>query len=126
MTTGANGEFELELTSTDPGTPTAVAAKTGYRSAGLELTSLPGEPIELMLYIVEPPDNTGYDFRPPGVGDPEIDNSTLFCGHCHTTLTAQFQTSGHARATPRELRALASSLPSLRTPLAKCTSLVSI
>ncbi len=103
MTTGANGEFELELTSTDPGTPTAVAAKTGYRSAGLELTSLPGEPIELMLYIVEPPDNTGYDFRPPGVGDPEIDNSTLFCGHCHTTLTAQFQTSGHARATRNPL-----------------------
>ncbi|AKT42265.1 hypothetical protein [Chondromyces crocatus] len=97
--TGLDGTFSIQLSRTIPGTPTVVAAKVGYRSRGVEITRLPEVPIELALLAVSPPDNTAYVFGNPGKGDAGHDNSTAFCGHCHTTLTAQFQTSAHARAT---------------------------
>lgn len=97
VTTSADGSFELSLVTAIPGTPTAVAAKTGYRSGGVELISLPIEPLTLMLRAIVAPDNEStYSFGEPGVGDPMRDNSTLYCGHCHTRLAAQFQTSKHA------------------------------
>ncbi|MBL8742275.1 MAG: carboxypeptidase regulatory-like domain-containing protein [Myxococcales bacterium] len=97
LVTGADGSFTVELTQSIPGVPTAVAAKVGYRADGVELEELPTDPITLTLRIVNPPDNAlGYDFGEPGVGDPKEDNSTLFCGHCHTTFAAQFQKSKHA------------------------------
>ncbi|NUP11831.1 MAG: carboxypeptidase regulatory-like domain-containing protein [Polyangiaceae bacterium] len=98
VTTGEDGTFEIEMTTAIIGTPTVVAAKIGYRAAGIELTSLPSEPMTLQLFAVAPPDNVGYEFMSPGVGDPDIDSSTKVCGHCHTTFTAQFQTSAHARS----------------------------
>lgn len=100
LTTGPDGAFSLSLTTTIPGTPTVVAAKEGYRSAGLEFVELPGEPVELVLRRAAPPDNAlGYTFGPPGVGNAEEDSSTAFCGHCHTTFVAEFRESAHARAT---------------------------
>lgn len=96
--TGPDGVFSIEMTRQIPGTPTLVAAKVGYRTRGVELVALPGGPITLTLLAAAPPDNTAYDFGDPGTGDPAHDTSTAYCGHCHSTLTAQFQTSGHARA----------------------------
>ncbi len=99
FTTGPDGAFSIELTNDIPGTPTVVAAKIGYRSAGAEFLVLPDGPTELILLAVNPPDNPGYKFEPPGTGDPAIDNSTAVCGHCHTTFVAQYRTSAHAKAT---------------------------
>lgn len=96
--TGPDGAFTITITAAIPGVPAIVAAKTGYRAKGLELLEVPG-PIELALSVVSPPDNQGYKYGKPGVGDAALDTSTAFCGHCHTTFTAQFQTSAHARAT---------------------------
>ncbi len=97
--TGPDGTFEIELTTLLPGTPTVVAGKIGYRADGAEMYSLPFEPIELVLQAVEPPDNDGYVFHEPGNGDPEHDNSTAYCGHCHTTFVATFQGTRHQNAT---------------------------
>ncbi len=100
LTTGPDGMFSVTLTQSIPGEPTVAAAKIGYRSAGETLLSFPIAAVTLVLIAIEPPDNAlGYSFGEPGVGDPSVDNSTAFCGHCHTTLTAQFQTSKHAQAT---------------------------
>lgn len=100
MTTGADGAFTIQITNDIVGVPVPVAAKVGYRSAGVELTRVPDEPITLQLVYVKPPDNAlGYTFGEPGIGDPVFDNSTAICGHCHTTYAADFQQSAHARAT---------------------------
>ena len=98
--TGPDGAFTLELTQDIPGIPAVLATKIGYRTIGAEFYSLPDGPVELALRYVTPPDNAlGYTFGAPGVGIEALDNSTDFCGHCHTTETAEFQTSAHARAT---------------------------
>jgi len=99
LTSGTDGTFTITLTQSIAGVPTVVAAKIGYRSAGEELDALPIEPVTLVLYEVSAPDNPAYVFGAPGVGDPTVDTSTAVCGHCHTTMTQQFQTSAHARAT---------------------------
>lgn len=98
VTTGADGTFTVTLTTAIPGTPAVVASKAGYRTRGEELLELPTEPITIPLRFVKPPDNPGYTFGPPGVGNPIDDNSTLYCGHCHTTFVAQFRSSAHAKA----------------------------
>lgn len=77
------------------GTPTVVASKLGFRTAGLELLEEPLGPVELVLRKVNPPDNEAYLYGEPGVGK---DPSTAFCGHCHDTFAAEFQTSAHASA----------------------------
>lgn len=96
--TGPDGLFSIEMSRAVPGVPTLVAAKVGYRSRGVEITALPDGPIELGLRLVTPPDNADYQYGDPGTGDPAHDTSTDFCGHCHLTFAAQFQTSGHARS----------------------------
>lgn len=97
--TGPDGAFTLDVDTTQPGTPTVVAGKIGYRSTGEEILFVPTEPLVLAVLEVSPPDNAGYVFGKPGVGDPALDNNTSLCGHCHTRYVADFQTSGHARAT---------------------------
>jgi Cytochrome c554 and c-prime len=99
LTTGPDGSYTIELTQAIPGTPTVVATKIGYRTIGVEFLELPTRPVEIALKYVTPPDNPAYVYRDPGTGDPVLDNSTAYCGHCHTTFTAQFQTSAHAKAT---------------------------
>lgn len=97
--TQADGTFSIGMTTTIPGTPTVVAAKIGYRSNGVEFFEVPNENVEIILHAISPPDNhTSYPYGPPGVGDAAIDNSTAVCGHCHTTLVAQFLTSAHAKS----------------------------
>lgn len=104
MVTGPDGAFSIELTHDVPGRPTLVAAKIGYRSEGIEFDVLPASPVELALRHVAAPDNArGYTYGEPGQGDAEADSSTRYCGHCHTTLVAQFLTSGHSRATKNPL-----------------------
>jgi hypothetical protein len=98
LITGPDGTFTVQLTKAIPGTPTVVATKIGYRTRGEELFTLPTEPIELAMRFVSTPDNIAYVYGEPGVGDADIDNSTLFCGHCHTTFVKQFQSSAHARS----------------------------
>lgn len=98
MITGPDGAYTLTLTQSIPGTPTVVATKLGYRTEGVEIPSLPGGPVDVALKVVTPPDNTAYQFGDPGTGDAAHDNSTKYCGHCHTTMVAQFQTSAHAEA----------------------------
>ena len=98
--TGAEGTFSIDMTTAIPGTPTIVASKIGYRTGGVEFVDAPLEPVEIVVHEVSPPDNTtGYTYGAPGVGNAEIDNSTAVCGHCHTTIVAQFHTSAHAKAT---------------------------
>ncbi|WP_063748795.1 carboxypeptidase-like regulatory domain-containing protein [Chondromyces apiculatus] len=99
LVTGEDGAFSITLRKAIPGVPTVVAAKVGYRSRGVEITEVPEGPIGIEIVAAAPPDNTAYVFGDPGTGDPAHDSSTAFCGHCHTTLVAQFQTSAHARAT---------------------------
>jgi hypothetical protein len=99
MITGPDGAFTIQLTRAIPGTPTVVAAKEGYRSAGVEMLALPEGPITLVLREAAPPDNTSYVYGAPGTGDPVKDDSTAYCGHCHTAMVALFQQSAHARAT---------------------------
>jgi hypothetical protein len=94
--TGADGTFTIELTRAIPGAPTLVAAKEGYRTDGIEFTELPTQPVELVLHIVAPPDNTDYVFGAPGAGGDHHDSSTAYCGHCHTLFTKQFKASKHA------------------------------
>ncbi|AUX48224.1 hypothetical protein SOCE26_097550 [Sorangium cellulosum] len=104
LVTGPDGAFSIELTRDIPGQPTVVAAKIGYRADGIEFESLPTAPVEISLRHVAAPDNTrGYTYGDPGTGDASVDNTTRVCGHCHTTLVAQFLTSGHARATRNPL-----------------------
>ncbi len=104
VTTDADGTFTVAITQEIVGEPTVVAAKVGYRSAGESFFNTPIAPVTLVLYEIKAPDNAlGYEFGEPGVGDPDLDNSTNYCGHCHTTLTAQFQTSKHAQATKSPL-----------------------
>ncbi len=99
LTTGPDGAYSLELTQAILGTPTIVAAKLGYRTAGVELLALPEGPVELSLSLVTAPDNPSYVYGNPGTGEMANDVSTKFCGHCHATLVKQFQSSPHARAT---------------------------
>jgi hypothetical protein len=100
MLTGPDGAYSWEVTDEVPGERVIVAAKIGYRTAGEPFASVPDGPVTLVLHEVKPPDNAqGYDFGHPGIGDPMVDNSTLFCGHCHTTFAAEFNQSAHARAT---------------------------
>jgi len=99
MLTGPDGAFTWTLTDEIAGPPVIVAAKTGYRTAGEELELVPDGPVTLTLYAASPPDNEAYTWGHPGVGDPSVDTSTAFCGHCHTTFAAEFNASAHARAT---------------------------
>ncbi len=99
LVTGPDGAFSITLSNEIIGTPTVVAAKVGYRSAGVEFFELPTESVELILHAADPPDNIGYIFGNPGKGMVETDISTKYCGHCHTTLAKQFQSSAHANAT---------------------------
>ncbi|NUO50259.1 MAG: carboxypeptidase regulatory-like domain-containing protein [Polyangiaceae bacterium] len=100
MLTGPDGTFSWEVTDEVPGERVIVAAKIGYRTAGEPFASVPDGPVTITLFEVAAPDNAqGYEFGHPGVGDPLIDNSTLYCGHCHTTFAAEFNQSAHARAT---------------------------
>jgi hypothetical protein len=98
FTTSSDGTFSITMTK-GLGTPTVVAAKVGYRSAGEEITELPTAPVTLVLYEVKPPDNTFYTYGDPGTGNAAHDDNTSYCGHCHTTYAADFQTSAHAMAT---------------------------
>lgn len=93
--TTADGAFTLTMTYLGLGTPTVVASLRGYRTAGLEVLEVPSEPIELALTAATPPDNESYAYGAPGKGK---DPSTAFCGHCHDTIAAEFQTSKHAQA----------------------------
>lgn len=97
--TGPDGAFSITLTNKIAGAPTVVAAKIGYRARGVEFSELPEGPVELDLIYASAPDNIGYVYGNPGKGTLESDNSTKFCGHCHTTFAAQFQSSAHAKAT---------------------------
>jgi hypothetical protein len=97
--TGPDGKFSIELTKKIPGTPTVVATKVGYRTKGMEILELPDGDVVLELLAVNPPDNPGYAYGAPGVGDAALDNSTAVCGHCHTTFVKQFRSSAHAKAT---------------------------
>lgn len=96
LTTGPDGAFTIELTNAIPGRPTVVATKIGYRTKGAEFYELPDGPITLAILAAKPPDNVGYEYGPPGTGDPT--NSTEFCDHCHVTFVAQFRTSAHSRS----------------------------
>ncbi|MEJ7734825.1 MAG: carboxypeptidase-like regulatory domain-containing protein [Polyangiaceae bacterium] len=98
MITGADGAFSIELSTTIPGQPTVVAARLGYRADGEEFFEVPAGPVELALREVMAPDNPSYLYGEPGVGDPVLDDNTALCGHCHTTMVAQFQGSAHARS----------------------------
>jgi hypothetical protein len=98
MTTGPDGTYTIMLTQAIPGTPTVVAAKVGYRAAGVEFSFLPDGPVDLVLTLPTPPDNPGYAYADPGTGDAAHDNNTSYCGHCHTTFAKQFQSSTHAAA----------------------------
>jgi len=98
--TGPDGSYSIQMTTALPGVPTIVAAKIGYRAGGVEFFDVPIEPVEIVIHEVSAPDNTtSYTFGAPGAGDAEIDNSTAVCGHCHTSIVAQFNTSAHAKAT---------------------------
>lgn len=97
--TGPDGTYTIEMTTKIAGIPAVVAAKEGYRTHGEEILSLPDAEIVLPLKKVNPPDNTGYAFEPPGVGDAMLDSSTAVCGHCHTTFVKQFRSSAHEKAT---------------------------
>ncbi|MFT3775650.1 MAG: hypothetical protein QM820_60660 [Minicystis sp.] len=98
LTTGPDGKFTITMTS-GPGIPTVVAAKIGYRAAGAEIYELPQDDLQLTLVYAAPPDNPGYVYGEPGNGDPEHDNNTKICGHCHTSYAKDFQVSGHVKAT---------------------------
>lgn len=96
--TGTDGAFSIELTQAIPGRPTVSAAKEGFRTRGVEFFALPEGEIKIDLLAVSPPDNQGYVFGEPGIGDPAKDLNTTFCGHCHTTFVKQFRSSAHAKA----------------------------
>ena len=98
VVTGADGAFSITLSSAIPGTRTVMAAKVGYRTAGIELDAVPSAPLELEMRFVTPPDNPAYLWADPGTGDASHDISTKFCGHCHTTYAKDFTSSGHADA----------------------------
>ncbi len=120
---GPGGTFSIELTSAVPGERVLVAAKVGYRSGGELFEAVPSGPTTLVLREVAPPDNTGYTFGHPGVGDPALDNSTIFCGHCHTTFAAEFNQSGHARATrDREVQDLYAGAAAAHTTAGACAA----
>jgi hypothetical protein len=124
MLTGPDGAYSWDVTDEIPGERVIVAAKIGYRTAGESFAEVPDGSVVLTLHEVEPPDNAeGYDFGHPGVGDPMVDNSTLFCGHCHTTFAAEFNQSAHARATrdPR-VQDLYAGAAAAWTSAAACTA----
>ncbi|MSP26289.1 MAG: carboxypeptidase regulatory-like domain-containing protein [Myxococcales bacterium] len=93
--TGKDGAFTITMLYSGLGTPTVVATKIGYRTNGHELPALPQGPVTLTLRAVGPPDNLNYQYGEPGHGD---DPSTKYCGHCHMTITHEFQTSKHSEA----------------------------
>jgi len=93
LTSGSDGSFTVPMVFDGLGLPTVVASKQGYRTAGLEFLEVPSAPVELVLHAARPPDNEAYVYGKPGKGK---DPSTAYCGHCHDTLAAEFQTSKHA------------------------------
>lgn len=99
MTTGPDGKYTIAMTRAIPGTTTVVASKLGYRTAGVELYTLPDGPVDLPLSFITQPDNEGYHYGDPGNGEHVHDNNTDYCGHCHMTFVKQFVTSAHAEAT---------------------------
>ncbi len=101
--TGPDGAYEIEIDTTLPGEPAVMAAKVGYRSRGEEFYELPTGPVEIALRYAAPPDNPAYHYEESGTGDFAHDNSTKYCGHCHTTMAKQFQTSVHASSTRNPL-----------------------
>lgn len=98
VTTGEDGSFEAEILRPISGAAVIVAAKIGYRSAGVELDVVPDADVTLELRFVRPPDNQAYTFHDPGTGDLSHDVSTAYCGHCHTTFAAEFHASAHQRS----------------------------
>jgi hypothetical protein len=93
QSSASDGSFTVPMVFDGLGIPTVVASKQGYRTAGFEVLELADAPIELVLYAARPPDNEAYVYGKPGKGK---DPSTAYCGHCHDTLAAEFQTSKHA------------------------------
>ena len=65
LASAADGTFVLAMTYTGLGTPTVVASKRGYRTAGMEILTLPSEPLELVLHAAAPPDNEAYTYGKP-------------------------------------------------------------
>lgn len=123
ITTGPDGTFSIELTQEIPGRPAVVAGKIGYRTAGEDFYFLPEDPVELVVYAAEPPDNTAYIYGHPGWGEFELDINTEYCGHCHTLMTFQFQSSGHRHATKNErLQDLYAGVSRAHTDQASCTA----
>jgi hypothetical protein len=96
FTTGADGAYTIEMTNDGHGIPGVVATKQGYRSRGFEFYQLPDGAVDLVLYEAHTPDNVAYEYGEPGMG---ADPSTKYCGHCHESFAADFQTSKHAQAT---------------------------
>lgn len=123
FTTGADGSFEVEIVTPIAGVPVVVAAKIGYRSAGVELEAAPDADVTLQLRSIRTPDNASYEFHDPGTGELEHDVSTAYCGHCHTTFAADFHASAHQRSTknPR-LQDLYAGVASASTTQADCAA----
>lgn len=121
FTTGPDGAFAIEMTASIPGTRAVVAAKIGYRTGGVELLELPEGDVLLELLEARPPDNTGYIYGDPGVGDGI--SSTAYCDHCHTTFVKQFWTSAHAKAAKDPLvQDLYAGVTSAATDAAGCAA----
>jgi hypothetical protein len=102
MVTGADGKFTLAMTD-GPGIPFAAAAKVGYRTGGLEIYELPTGPVEIVMRFAALPDNEGYTYGEPGIGDPAHDNNTGICGHCHTTYVREWRESPHSETAKEPL-----------------------
>lgn len=123
FTTGADGSFEAEIVTPIAGVAVIVAAKIGYRSAGVELEAVPDADITLQLRAIHAPDNASYSFHDPGTGELDHDVSTAYCGHCHTTFAADFHESAHQRSTSNpHLQDLYAGVASASTTQADCSA----
>jgi hypothetical protein len=97
----ADGSFSLELEYPGYGVPGVVATKAGYRSNGVDVYSVPDEPLEIRVRSVQSPDNEAYEYLEPGTG--MNDPTSRYCGHCHDTFTREFVASKHAQAAKNPL-----------------------
>jgi hypothetical protein len=92
--TDSEGVFSIVLQNSPETYAALVAAKMGYRAAGMEYFP-PGEAVTLRLRKVRAPDNEDYIYQDPGDG---VNVHKEDCTHCHGSFVSQFLTSKHAEA----------------------------
>lgn len=96
--TDANGEAQIEVDPTFHGEIVVMASHPDARIAGDYAPSadLASEGMTIALVRFDPSDNVDYEFQDPG--EPNINDNTNQCSHCHKTIVGYWYESPHRQS----------------------------